>query len=231
QLDAVEDALEAGARQVEGFTAHLSFPVNVQALRTRVRARSIARATERPSRPSMSTSYAPMLADEGFVIWLGFGARHAAAEVRALAERSGARVLCSPRAKGIFPESHPQFVGVTGVGGHDAVAEELARDRPARTLVLGTRLGEATSLWSPAYLPRKCFVHVDVDESVFGAAYPRATTMGIEEDVRSFVGELAATWPARRRATSPAARPSPEPIAPRGGDAVRPRLLLGVVQR
>jgi acetolactate synthase-1/2/3 large subunit len=57
--------------------------------------------------------------------------------------------MCSPRAKGIFPESHSQFVGVTGMGGHEAVFTYMQEYKPHRILVLGTRLGEPTSFFNP----------------------------------------------------------------------------------
>ncbi len=80
-----------------------------------------------------------LLSEGLFAIWVGFGARGAAKEIRQLAERTGAAVMCSPRAKGIFPEDHPQFIGVTGFGGHESVFRYMQEYRPLRTLVLGTR--------------------------------------------------------------------------------------------
>ena len=53
-----------------------------------------------------------------------------------------------------MPEHHPQYLGVTGHGGHAAVEEYMPRARPARALVLGSRLGEMVSFWSPDLVPR-----------------------------------------------------------------------------
>ena len=84
--------------------------------------------------------------------------------------------MCSPRAKGIVPEDHPRFLGVTGLGGHPRVDELLAAERPTHTLVLGTRMGESTSFWDPAtdavagLHPRRR------DASAFGVAYPVTAT-------------------------------------------------------
>ncbi len=64
-------------------------------------------------------------------LWLGYGARAASREIRELAERLGAPVMCSPRAKGIFPEDHPLFVGVTGMGGHDTVQTYMSQNAAA----------------------------------------------------------------------------------------------------
>jgi acetolactate synthase-1/2/3 large subunit len=232
QLDAIERALRDGARRPSGFTAHLSFPINVQMLRALARTQRASPLSARPSSCAAAPVCARLLRESGLAIWVGFGARHAASEIRELAERTGARVICSPRAKGVFPESHPLFVGVTGVGGHEAVADSFALDRPERLLVLGTRLGEATSLWSPDYLPRRSFVHVDVDRSVFGAAYPRAATIGVEEDVGMFLRKVLSLWgTAGCSYATFHPRPAREPSDPRAGDAVRPRYLMNVVQR
>lgn len=76
--------------------------------------------------------------------------------------------MCSPRGKGIFPEEHPQFVGVTGLGGHGSVRTYMQEQPPLRTLVLGTRLGEPTSFWSQSMIPSGGFVHVDIDPQVPG---------------------------------------------------------------
>src|SRR5262249_52525650 len=147
---------------------------------------------------------AALLANEPFMIWLGFGARRADAQVRALADKSGARVMCSPRAKGTFPERHPQFVGVTGLGGHPTVAEYMRFAKPRRVLVLGSRLGEFTSFWSPELVPAEGIVHVDLDPEVFGAAYPAAKTLGVQAEIGSFLEALLVHWPdAPPRASRP----------------------------
>src|SRR5262249_26010240 len=137
------------------------------------------------------------LLEAPFAIWLGFGARAAAPEVRALVERTGAPVFCTPRAKGLFPESHPRFLGVTGMGGHDSVAEWVATQAPARILVLGSRLGEASSLYAPRLVPRAGFVHVDIDPAVAGVAYPDAPTLPVVAEVGAVLRALLQALPAR----------------------------------
>src|SRR6185436_1462624 len=102
---------------------------------------------------------------------------------------------CTPRAKGVFPEAHPLYVGVTGAGGHDAAAAYVERVRPRRTLVLGTRLGEASSFWDPRLVPEDGFVHVDLNASAFGAAYPEARTIGIEAEVGALLDALVPAVP------------------------------------
>jgi acetolactate synthase-1/2/3 large subunit len=229
-LDAFESALSDAALDPRGFIAHLSFPFDIQPSDVGPR-RSPAPASRELVRAREAASCAQALRADGFAIWVGFGARGAAPEVRELAERAGVPVFSSPRAKGTFPESHPQYLGVTGVGGHDKVAPALARQRPGRVLVLGSRLGEATSLWSKAFVPPNGFVHVDLDPSAFGAAYPDVPTMGIVDDVAAFVSRLVDEWPQR---DSPPLLTLPRvargSLESRSEHGVRPRYLMRAIQ-
>jgi len=178
-------------------------------------------------------SSADRLLRSSFVIWVGFGARHAAAEVREFAERTGAPVMCSPRAKGIFPETHPQFIGVAGFAGHSTVLAYMRRHRPEHILVLGSRLGEFTSFWDPELAPSNAFVHVDLDPDVPGAAYPAARTIPIVADVSFVLKHLLAYVPppshCQTRISPLHHPPLEEPLIP-GTGRVRPQILMQVVQ-
>jgi acetolactate synthase-1/2/3 large subunit len=182
--------------------------------------------------PEAIEEHAALVAGKSIVLWLGFGARHAAREIFRLAEVTGARVISTPRGKGVFPEEHPQFVGVTGVGGHTDVDELFAADRPTHTLVLGSRLGESSSFWSPDLAPSEAFLHVDVDPAVFGTAYPDVTTYGAVADIASYCDALATALASR---AAPSSRPhacrSITDVAPRADSAVRPQLLFSEIQR
>jgi acetolactate synthase-1/2/3 large subunit len=168
---------------------------------------------------------------ERFAIWLGFGARESADELRELVELTGAPVLATPRAKGIFPEDHPLYLGVTGMGGHERVYESLDISAVDRILVLGTRMGEGSSFWSPRLVPDKGFVHVDVDPVVFGLAYPEAPTLGVQSEIKAFLRGLLA----RRDQLSfrPVERRTPSmrvALGPRPG-RVRTAYLMQEMQR
>ena len=85
--------------------------------------------------PSVIAECVELLASEEFVIWAGFGARMRPTWCEKLAEESGARVMCTPRGKGVMPERHPLFLGVTGLGGHarvDQVSPPRASSAGAR---------------------------------------------------------------------------------------------------
>ena len=237
ELETIGTRLSAGFTRPGGFVAHIGMPISLQTTpagtpmeggpRSLVRGRVV---TEK----DVVASCAELLASAPFTLWLGHGARHASAEVRELVRRTHARVMCSPRGKGIVAENDPHFLGVTGLGGHEAVEEYLRTARPARTLVLGTRLGEFTSFYREDLVPREGFIHVDVDREVFGAAYPSAKTMGIESDVGAFVEGLLDAWPAAAPPMRPAiaAVAAREPTVLRDQAAlVRPRVLMETLQR
>jgi len=124
-------------------------------------------------------------------IWVGFGARHDAAAVTELAERLGCAVLSTPRGKGIFAESHAQYIGVTGIGGHDTVLQHMKCHRPRYIIVLGSRLGEAaTAGYSSCFVPSDAFIHVDIAAEVPGRSYAGlhgSRTIPIVASVRSFI--------------------------------------------
>jgi acetolactate synthase-1/2/3 large subunit len=233
ELDAVLARYTSGFARPQGFVAHLGLPLAVQTAR---RAPTQSRVTTSPP-PSCDTMLvaecAELLAHEEFVIWAGHGARHAAAEVRALAERTGARVMCTPRGKGIMPERHPLYLGVTGLGGHPAAAEYVSRARPARVLVLGSRLGEMSSFWAPELIPSDGFIHVDLDPDAFGTAYPDVYTLAVQAEISAFLRDLLVALPAEPVNDS-AFGPDPvseRPLAPRAEGAVRPSYLMQAIQQ
>ncbi|MEH1883670.1 MULTISPECIES: scytonemin biosynthesis protein ScyA [unclassified Nostoc] len=236
QLPQIFRKLALAMAQPGGFVAHLSIPTAVQ-----------TSLVEDVALPQLDVSPFPMTASKEaiaksvellssgpFAIWVGFGARDAAAEIRQLAEKTGAAVICSPRGKGIFPEDHPQFVGVTGLGGHASVLTYMEQQPPLRTLVLGTRLGEPTSFWSSALVPKGGFVHVDIDPEVPGVAYPHVETFGVRSDIKAFVEELLQQLPdAPDSTTLSLPRPERKAIepAPDVDYPVRPEVLMAAIQK
>ena len=241
QVPQVLRRLAAGLRRAGAYVAHLTVPNPVQGALLPQPLPKLADAGHHPSsngaRPAVNraavTRCVELLSAAPFAIWAGFGARDAAPALRRLAERAGAPVMCSPRAKGVFPEDHPLFIGVTGMGGHGAFAAEYMRgEAPRRVLVLGTRLGEPTSFWNPALIPTDGFVHVDVDPLVPGVAYPQAETYAVQAEVGDFLNALLSAWPAGATPAAPdLPRPHPRHPDPDSPGLVRPGALMGAIQR
>ncbi|ARV62691.1 acetolactate synthase [Nostocales cyanobacterium HT-58-2] len=235
QLPQIFRKLALGLSQPGGFVAHLSIPTAVQTspLDDVPLFQGIYCSLVTPDQETIIRT-AQLLSEGPFAIWVGFGARSAAKEILQLAERTGAAVMCSPRGKGIFPEDHPQFVGVTGLGGHASVMTYMQQQTPLRTLVLGTRLSEPTSFWNPLLVPPGGFVHVDIDPTVPGVAYSQAETFAIQSDIKAFLqGLLQHDDLLASAAVTAFWLPRPEKEAMQSGpdSPVRPEILLEAIQK
>ncbi len=232
ELPEIARRLANGLARPGGFVAHISMPTGIQTSLSKVSmprvnpTQTLATASEEAIAECVQ-----LLCEGPFAIWVGFGARDAALEIRQLAEKTGAAVMSSPRGKGIFPEDHPQFVGVTGVGGNEEVLTYMQEQPPLRTLVLGTRLSEPTSFWSPVMVPSSGFVHVDIDPEVAGVAYPSAETFFIQSDVGMFVKALLKQFPRLSRFPVSLPHPQREVINPSTGGRVRPEVVMDAIQR
>lgn len=246
QLPQVLRRIEAGFGRPGGYVAHVSIPNAIQGAKLTVPLPSMTHAMTgtrgRLASPGVNHAAVArcvaLLAAEPFAIWVGFGARGASAALRSFVDATGAPVMCSPRAKGLLPEDHPCFVGVTGMGGHaDATGTFMRAYSPRRVLVLGTRLGEPTSFWNNALVPPDGFIHVDVDPRVPGVAFPHAETFAVQADAREFLEALLAAWPtnAPRRSMPSLARPHPAHPVPggegHGASRIRPAALMAAIQR
>ncbi|MBN1607124.1 MAG: thiamine pyrophosphate-binding protein [Polyangiaceae bacterium] len=234
ELPSVLARLRNGMARPNGFVMHLGLPVSLQVARAeRAPTPTTSCIPSRQCDPSTLADCVARLSQAPFVIWAGFGARHAADEVRELAERARAMVMCSPRAKGIVSEEDPLFLGVTGLGGYGSIERHLGEVRPKHLLVLGTRLGEMTSFWDERLVPSNGFIHVDLEADVFGTAFPGVPTLGIQAEVGAFLRQLLNVWPdVSRVECRPTVRPpSRSTSAPRTFGPVRPSYLMQMIQR
>lgn len=240
ELTQVAHRLAQGMRRPGGFVAHVCLPMGVQSQRVAPPKTTLAFGSGAPAPSERDVAQiARMLHQSPFAIWAGHGATESAAKVRELAERSGARVFCSPRGKGVMPENHPLYLGVTGLGGHEAVTAHMLRERPRHVLVLGTKLGEATSFWDQDLVPTGSFLHVDIDPEVPGSAFPDAETFGIHAEIGTFLDALLRHFPRRlqdvEQATGVAAGErafdEPTPLPLRNRTPVRPQVLMSALQR
>lgn len=232
ELPQIERRLQHGIGRAGSYLAHISIPLGLQS----------APAELRPAPPEYQSSHShPDPAAVGEVvrlmrtkrcaIWVGHGARHAARQVRALVDLTGVPVIATPRGKGIVPENSPSYLMVTGLGGHAGGIAELGRYDPEFMLVLGTRLGEASSGWERRLVPRGGLVHVDIDVSVPGTAFD-APILAIQADVGTFVDQILRQADGIPHRGFSCASPFPEPVAYREKAApIRPRALLQAVQK
>lgn len=191
QLPQVMMRLAHGLARPGPFIVHISLPLDVQH-------RTAAPIAAPPvvHRPLSSPEVAvvdeivSLLADERFAIWVGRGSHLASVPIRAFVARTGAPVMSTPGGKGTVSEFDRHFLGVTGMGGHDGVAPAIEAYGPAWTIVLGSNLGEASSGFDRRLLPSRGFIHVDIDPSAFGRAFPDVYTIAVQADIGRFVTML-----------------------------------------
>lgn len=113
------------------------------------------------------------------VILAGGGVNSARAwePLRVLAERLGAPVATTFRAKGALPEDHPLSLGVFGYAGHPATQEYVLSPETDVLLVAGSSLGEVSTCGFDPRLGRKQLLHLDVDPHAIGRNYPVAVSL------------------------------------------------------
>jgi len=227
--------IDQGFNSPRGFVAHLALPASMQRS-------TLTQSVKLPSRaiahagitPETTKTCIDKLTSGSFVIWAGFGALSAWQEVRTLAEVSGAPLMCTPRAKGILPASHPQFLGMTGLGCDENIESYFEAHPVDHVLVLGSRLGEASSFWTQSYIPKKGFIHVDLDARAMSAAYPFANTLGIQAEIQNFLTTLLSQWPKNARQERSVAfrrERSDASSIDFQSTLVRPSVMMKVIQR
>jgi pyruvate oxidase len=82
-----------------------------------------------PTRASLAAVAKAIAGAKRPLVFAGWGAREAGPEVIALAERIGAFIATTSRAKGVVPETHPRAVGVVGsIGAPSAARAAQASD-------------------------------------------------------------------------------------------------------
>ena len=176
--DHAELAAAAVKRAVDGRgVAHLVLPDEVQDLPSQAPAGAPegrrADLAVAPSTHSLAAAVTLLRGARRPVIVVGHGARGAVAEVRALADRLGAPVLTTFRAKGLLPDDHPLAGGVLGRSG-TPVASWLMNESDA-LLVVGASFANHTGI-----APYKPIVQVDAAPSAIGRFDP--VTVGVLGD-------------------------------------------------
>ena len=220
------------ARRPAGFTAHIAIPAELQGAPAPPMSRHVeVRHEVQPPQWAIAEA-CERLATGSCVIWAGFGARSAVDELRRLARHLQSPVMVSPRAKGVFSETDPLYLGVTGIGGHVEVLHSLERLQPAHVLAVGSRLGEPTSFWDPRYVAGNSLVHVDVDPVVPGVAFPTADVLPVIGTARAALSALLRSVPRSRSApVRPGIElPASQPHAADSLSGVRAREAIAAIQ-
>ena len=97
------------------------------------------------------------------VLYVGGGVIRAGAadELRTLAESTGAPVVTTLMARGAFPDSHPQHLGMPGM--HGTVPAVLALQEADLLITLGARFDDRVTGKAALFAPHAKVIHVDID--------------------------------------------------------------------
>jgi len=122
------------------------------------------------------------------VLYVGGGIlkAHAAAELRVLAELSGMPVVTTLMARGAFPDSHPQHLGMPGM--HGTVAAVTALQKADLLVALGARFDDRVTGKLASFAPGAAIVHADIDPAEISKN--RVADVPIVGDAREVVAEL-----------------------------------------
>ena len=124
------------------------------------------------------------------VLYVGGGTlkSKASAELLAFAERTGMPVVTTLMARGAFPDSHPQHLGMPGM--HGAYAAVIAIQRSDLLISLGARFDDRVTGKIPAFAPNAKVIHVDIDKAEFNKV--RRADVSIRSNVADAVAALDA---------------------------------------
>ena len=125
----------------------------------------------------------PVLYVGGGVIKAG-----ASASLRQLAELTGLPVVTTLMARGAFPDSHPQHLGMPGM--HGTVSAVYALQRADLIVALGARFDDRVTGKLDSFAPNATIVHADIDPAEIGKN--RAADVPIVGDARYVIDELIA---------------------------------------
>ncbi|GGM93669.1 acetolactate synthase [Thermopolyspora flexuosa] len=124
------------------------------------------------------------------VLYVGGGVHkaRAAAELRRLAEMTGIPVVTTLMARGTFPDSHPQHLGMPGM--HGTVAAVGALQRSDLIIALGTRFDDRVTGKLSTFAPHAKVVHADIDPAEISKN--RHADVPIVGDCREVISDLIA---------------------------------------
>jgi acetolactate synthase-1/2/3 large subunit len=124
------------------------------------------------------------------VLYVGGGVlkARAAEALRVLAERTGIPVVTTLMARGAFPDSHPQALGMPGMHGHYTAV--TAMQRSDLLISLGARFDDRVTGKIDAFAPEAKIIHVDIDRAELGKV--RRADVGIAGDCKLVIEELLA---------------------------------------
>jgi acetolactate synthase-1/2/3 large subunit len=145
---------------------------------------------------------AQMLAEaERPVLYVGGGVirSEASDELLAFAELTGAPIVTTLMARGAFPDSHQQHLGMPGM--HGTVPAVLALQESDLLISLGARFDDRVTGKPSEFAPDAKIVHVDIDPAEIGKI--RHADVPIVGDARDVLLDLIDAWKIASAAHTP----------------------------
>ncbi|MDG4767291.1 acetolactate synthase large subunit [Solwaraspora sp. WMMD406] len=139
------------------------------------------------------------------VLYVGGGVLKAQATegLRKLAELTNIPVVTTLMARGAFPDSHQQHLGMPGM--HGTVAAVYALQKADLLVALGARFDDRVTGKLDSFAPGAAIVHADIDPAEIGKN--RAADVPIVGDARHVIDELIEAYPAAAARVGSADRP------------------------
>ncbi len=148
----------------------------------------------RPSSPidesAVENAVALLATAERPVLYVGGGTlkARATAELLAFAERTGIPVVTTLMARGAFPDSHPQHLGMPGM--HGFYAAVAAMQRSDLLISLGARFDDRVTGRLDGFAPDAKVIHIDIDRAEINKV--RRADVALVGDVREMLTALDA---------------------------------------
>jgi acetolactate synthase-1/2/3 large subunit len=126
------------------------------------------------------------------VFYVGGGVirAEATAELARLVEATGVPVVTTLMARGAFPDSHPQHLGMPGM--HGTVPAVLALQESDLLISLGARFDDRVTGKASEFAPHAKVVHVDVDPAEISKI--RVADVPIVGDAKDVISDLIKAW-------------------------------------
>ncbi len=144
--------------------------------------------TTKPNSKQVREAAALIAQSQRPVLYVGGGVikANASRELLAFAELCGAPLVTTLMARGAFPDSHPQNLGMPGM--HGTVAAVTALQKADLLITLGARFDDRVTGKLSTFAPNAKIIHADIDPAEIGKN--RYTDVPIVGDLRETLAEL-----------------------------------------
>jgi acetolactate synthase-1/2/3 large subunit len=144
--------------------------------------------TTKPNSKQVREAAALIAQSQRPVLYVGGGVikANASRELLAFAELCGAPLVTTLMARGAFPDSHPQNLGMPGM--HGTVAAVTALQKADLLITLGARFDDRVTGKLSTFAPHAKIIHADIDPAEIGKN--RYTDVPIVGDLRETLTEL-----------------------------------------